>query len=184
MGNKHKAITIQVWFWISQNIGDINIFLTTFKQRLIDCSKQDWYGKIEITDKLYTYATFKSLLEVEKYLNCIYVNKYKVALSRFRCSNHVLNIECGRWKNVERNERLCELCSRIHIYDIEDEYHLLCCHSYNDLRNKYIPSTVCTKEGFINLMRIFYSTFLHIYTMQCKGEKVCIDICKINIIYM
>ena len=47
--------------WISQNIGDSNIFLTTFKQRLIDCSKQDWYGKIEITDKLYTYATFKSL---------------------------------------------------------------------------------------------------------------------------
>ena len=105
--------------WISQNIGDINIFLTTFKQRLIDCSKQDWYGKIEITDKLYTYATFKSLLEVEKYLNCINVNKYKVALSRFRCSNHVLNIECGRWKNVERNERLCELCSRINIYDIK-----------------------------------------------------------------
>ena len=87
--------------WISQNIGDINIFLTTFKQRLINYSKQDWYGKIEITDKLYTYATFKSLLDVEKYLNCINVNKYKVALSRFRCSNHVLNIECGRWKNVE-----------------------------------------------------------------------------------
>ena len=33
-------------------------------------------------------------------------------------------------------------------------------------------------------MRIFYSTFLHLYTMQCKGEKVCINIWKINIIYM
>ena len=65
----------------------------------------------------------------------------------------MLNIECGRWKYVERNERLCELCSKINIYNIEDEYHfLLCCHSYNDLRNKYISSTVCTKEGFINLM--------------------------------
>ena len=85
-------------------------------------SKQDWYGKIQITDKLFKYATFKSILEVEKYLNCINVNKYKVALSRFRCSNHVLNIECGRWKNVERNERLCELCSRINIYDIISYY--------------------------------------------------------------
>ena len=164
--------------WISQNIGDINIFLSTFKQRLIDCSKQDWYGKIEITDKLYTYATFKSLLEVEKYLNCINVNKYKVALSRFRCSNHVLNIECGRWKNVERNERLCELCSRINIYDIEDEYHfLLCCHSYNDLRNKYIPSTVCTKEGFINLMstkdeNILFNLSAFIYHAMQRRESL------------
>ena len=46
-----------------------------------------------------------------------------------------------------------ELCSRINVYDIGDEYHfLLCYHSNNDLRNKCIPSTVCTKEGFINLM--------------------------------
>ena len=86
MGNKHKAIIIFLYgfgfLWISQNIGK-----TTFKQRLIDCSKQNWYGKIEITDKLYTYATFKSLLEEEKYLNCINGNKYKVALSL------VLNIE-------------------------------------------------------------------------------------------
>ena len=43
----------------------------------------------------------------------------------------------------KRIERLGELCSRINIYDIEDEYHfLLCCHSYNDLRNKYIPFSV------------------------------------------
>ena len=64
-----------------------------------------------------------------------------------------VKIENGRWKNVDGNERLCELCSRINIYDIEDEYHfLLCCYSYNDLKNKYIPSTICTEECFIDIM--------------------------------
>ena len=90
----------------------------------------------------------------------------------------MLNIECGRWKNVERNERLCELCSRINIYDIEDEYHfLLCCHSYNDLRNKYIPSTVCTKEGFINLMstkdeNILFNLSAFIYHAMQRRESL------------
>ena len=120
----------------------------------------------------------KSLLEVEKYLNCINVDKYIVALSRFRCSNHALNIECSRWKNVERNEILCELCSGINIYDIEDEYHfLLCCHSYNDLRNKYIPSTVYTKEGFINLMstkdeNILFNLSAFIYHAIQRRERL------------
>ena len=90
----------------------------------------------------------------------------------------MLNIECGRWKNVERNERLCELCSRINIYDIEDEYHfLLCCHSYNDLRNKYIPSTVCTKEGFINSMstkddNILFNLSAFIYHAMQRRENL------------
>ena len=46
---------------ISQNLGDINIFYQHLNKDIYR-SKQDWYGKLEITDKLYTYATFKSLL--------------------------------------------------------------------------------------------------------------------------
>ena len=84
-----------------------------------------------------------------------------------------------------------EKCSRINIYDIEDEYHfLLCCHSYNDLRNKYIPSTVCTEEGFINLMstkdeNILFNLSASIYhAMQRRESLYKYLICKINIIYM
>ena len=72
----------------------------------------------------------------------------------------------------------CELCSKIKIYDIDDEYHfLVCCHSYNDLRNKYKPYTVSTMEGFMNLMstkdeHILVNLSAFIYHAMRRGEQL------------
>jgi hypothetical protein len=37
-------------------------------------------------------------------------DKNRFTFCRFRTSNHRLPIEVGRWTNVERHNRLCQLC--------------------------------------------------------------------------
>ena len=44
---------------------------------------------------------------MEKYLTCVNNAKHRTALTRFRCSAHKLAIEEGRFRNIERNARLC-----------------------------------------------------------------------------
>lgn len=51
-------------------------------------------------------------------------------------SSHCLNIEYGRHRNIERRNRLCELCD---METIENEYHfVLECNVYNDFRIHFI----------------------------------------------
>ena len=59
------------------------------------------------------------------------------SLARFGCSTHKLAIEEGRYRNQERNNRICEQCN---LHMIENEFHfLLICPSYTELRNTHIP---------------------------------------------
>ena len=54
-------------------------------------------------------------------------------LSKFRLSDHELNIETGRHHNVKRDERYCPFCND---NSIEDEYHILFqCSKYFEERN-------------------------------------------------
>ncbi len=60
------------------------------------------------------------------------------SLSRFRCSNHRLEVECGRHakpESVPRRDRICRLCSQ---GAVEDEDHLLLvCPAHHDIRCKF-----------------------------------------------
>ncbi len=61
----------------------------------------------------------------QSYLQVITNVKLRQSLSRFRCLNHRLEVECGRHakpENVPRKDRVCRLCS---LGAIEDEDHLL-----------------------------------------------------------
>ena len=56
------------------------------------------------------YRIFKENLEFEKYLDFL-SNSYRYVLCRFRTGNYKLPIETGRWENIERTERICNLCN-------------------------------------------------------------------------
>jgi len=60
------------------------------------------------------------------------------SLSRFRCSNHRLGVECGKHakpENVPRRDKVCCLCP---LGVVEDEDHLLLvCPAHNDIRCKF-----------------------------------------------
>ena len=120
--------------WIVQDVGDRNLFLSQFKQCVLDCDAQQWQTSVSNNTKLLCYSTYKSLLNVELYLKCIQSVVFKQALSRFRCSCHNLMIELGRRQGIDQEVRLCRYCTRFGFDYIEDEYHfLLVCYAFSDL---------------------------------------------------
>ena len=81
---------------------------------------------------------YKTELKMENYLNNIYVEKYRIALTKFRLSSNDLAIEKGRYTNVEIDLRYCEHCNQ---NVIENEYHfLLVCPKYRHLRVKFFKT--------------------------------------------
>jgi hypothetical protein len=143
------------YVFVMQEVGNIDLFINIFKNRLLDCAFQEWTSNISNISKLTCYSTFKTLLEVEKYLTCIKTRKFKVAFCRFRCSNHSLEIELGRRNNVNIVDRLCKYCCEQGENKIENEYHFICvCNKYKDLRIKYINYAInYTKYEFSQLMK-------------------------------
>ena len=71
------------------------------------------------------------------YLEYVTIRKFRNALSKLRTSSHGLEIERGRYNNIEKDQRICKLCKT----DIETEIHfVLKCPSLTVIREKYIPS--------------------------------------------
>ncbi len=83
------------------------------------------------TESGYSYAH-------HSYLQAITNVQLKQPLSRFRCSNHHLEVECGRHAKLEsvlRRDRVCRLCP---LGAVEDEDHmLLVCPAHHDIRCKF-----------------------------------------------
>ena len=67
-----------------------------------------------------------------------------------------LNIEIGRYRNIERNQRVCTSCNSV---DIEDEYHfILKCSYYIDLREKYIKVYYYKNPSMYKLVQLLSVT--------------------------
>ena len=79
-------------------------FTSTWKERI-----QSNHGEnIHKGNKLRTYALFKHNFNMEKYLQFGSRNQRK-NLCKFRISNHKLEIEQGRYKNISADKRTCRL---------------------------------------------------------------------------
>ena len=109
--------------WISQDVGDKNMFISSFKQRVIDCCTQKWNDDVSNSSRCHHYKHYKSLLNTEKYLSIDLTPKYKIALSNFRGLNHKLQIEQGRHNNVQNENRICNNCSTNEVRYLDCEYH-------------------------------------------------------------
>ena len=83
------------------------------------------------------------------------IRKYSIAVTKFRCANHKLEIEIGRHNKIEKNERLCKYCKIVkNVKIIEDEFHFVCeCEQYNELRLKYNFPAQMDYYEFVNLMK-------------------------------
>ena len=68
--------------------------------------------------KLRTYAFFKTIFKKEKYLSVINNVDIRKCLMVFRISAHKLEIEVGRYKNIQSMKRLCKVCT---LNEVEDK---------------------------------------------------------------
>ena len=115
-------------------------FKEIVKTRLSFHFTELWHGKLsgdqdyQNNSKLKFYKIFKKSHEREPYLDFIPDFHIRKIITKFRCSDHILEIEKGRHKNKKVEARLCKLCNK----SIEDEIHFLNnCDKYNSLRLHY-----------------------------------------------
>ena len=81
--------------------------------------------------KLRTYALFKTVIGTEKYLQEIRNLSIGIQFSKFRLSDHNLEIEKGRHKGLVTELRFCPFCDN----EVENEiYFLLVCPLYTKMR--------------------------------------------------
>ena len=78
--------------WVAQGVGNVNNFAHCFKNRLIECSSQNWHSSINESPRCGLYKHIKSQLEHEMYLTLDMTLKFRHNLARFRCSSHKLEI--------------------------------------------------------------------------------------------
>ena len=80
---------------------------------------------------------------MEPYLQTITDFHLRKIVTKFRCSDHRLEIEIGRHNNIPRENRMCKVCST----DIENEMHFLCiCPKYKALRTQYLGKEILDCE--------------------------------------
>ena len=85
---------------------------------------QKWFSDINSSSKVNYYKDFKTTFEFESYLENIKNDRLRICLTKIRISDHKLHvaIEIGRYTNIARNERYCELRNTI---ALESEYHFV-----------------------------------------------------------
>ena len=135
---KHLLFSYGFGFvWLNEEVGDINMFIRTFKQRIVDCAKQEWHAKLSDSGKARHYRFIMPSLETANYLKLNIPIKYQIALSKLRCSIHKLKVETGRHESIAYEQRLCTLCN----YNlVEDEFHfVMICPIYENLRSTLMP---------------------------------------------
>ena len=165
------------YVWDMQSVVNKNLFISKFKQRLIDQYLQKWHQVINEMSRLCLYRTIKSSYEVDMYISVLNIRKFRHFYCSFKIGSLDLEIQRGRYNNVPRDQRLCKLCQN----GVEDEYHfLLKCPLFDELRDKYIPAKYCIHPNlhkFVLLMTcsketIILSTATYIYVAYLKRKTL------------
>ena len=94
-----------------------------------------WNHTLQHSQKLNFYYKIKTNYSPSVYLDLTRKNPSRKTLVKLRISSHKLRIETGRYDNIPRDERLCNLCN---CNRIEDETHfLLDCPSFSSIREMF-----------------------------------------------
>ena len=135
-------LSMDAYYANSQLISETNAFSSFCKKKFHAKFVEEWLNdlaglnmKAGETSKLRFYKLFKTSFDKEPYLDHIKDFKLRKIITKFRCSDHSLEIEVGRHKNLNVEERICKLCNKD---DVESEAHFLqYCPTYAHLRTHY-----------------------------------------------
>jgi hypothetical protein len=123
--------------------------------RLQDQYVQKWDQTVFTSPKATTYRLYKEMWGFEKYLLKL-PTTLRIAMCKFRTTNHKLAIERLRWANVPRENRTCHMCNT---NQLGDEFHfLLECQELNSNRLMYIPVQHAIRPNVIKFKQLMTST--------------------------
>ncbi|XP_045180152.2 uncharacterized protein LOC123539573 isoform X1 [Mercenaria mercenaria] len=131
-----------------------SVFISMFKQRLIDEFTQEWRNGVNSMEVLTLYKSVKESLKLEPYLNNIVSRNLRIPLTKLRVSAHSLRIQTGRYgrDRIDRNLRFCQICNS---NDIEDEFHFVFkCFPYEQVRRKYIKHYYRSRPSMLKFTQL------------------------------
>ena len=114
---------------------------------------QYWRNTVAQSSKGIYYKHFKDNLRFEQYL--LLSKSVYLPILKFRTCNHNLPVEAGRWCNIPRIERLCQLCSSP---AVGDEFHYLFrCEALLQQRTLHIHKSLSEFPNLFKIKRLFTS---------------------------
>ena len=126
---------------------------------------QDWYSKSSQSSRALTYFSFKQDYVLERYF-ILLPRKLYLQIFKIRTINHTLQIETGRWEDIEISERKCPLCNT---NDIGDEYHyILCCPYFQAERKLYLIPYFTRRPNMLKLGELLSSSNVIILSKLSK----------------
>ena len=109
--------------------------------------------KVFTSSALQFYREIKPTIDISIYLEKLTNVKHRNAISKIRLSSHNLNIELGRHRQIERNNRTCPFCD---LDEVEDEYHFnLIRPQYCDVWKTYIKKYYYIRPSMFKLVQLF-----------------------------
>ena len=135
--------------WQNKGIQEVNLFIRSFRQRLIDNRWQDWKSRIDASDRFNFYRQFKTNHVQAVYLS-VDVNKYITnSLIKFRFGVSPIVVHSLRYKTRANADTICPLCRAA----FENEVHFtLCCSAVKDLCQRLIPNTFYSQPSSFRLV--------------------------------
>lgn len=142
MGNQNWASSVKnilatngfAIVWLCQEVGDVDLFICEFKDRLVSNYKQNWHSKMEEYGKYSWFYSFKSIFQSEHFLRSVTHKWHRDMFARFR--TRTLGFKANkRWfEQTNTTDDICILCEE---GVKEDERHFLFdCSAYNNIRCK------------------------------------------------
>ena len=158
--------------WEEAYSSNINVIWlkTKIKQTLQDQFTQKWHSEMQNSNKAINYRLYKTDFKFEVYLLKL-PDFYRMILTRFRLGCSKLPVERGRYQNVDRDRRFCQLCND---NKIGDEFHIMLECKNNTLvaqRKSLFPQFCLSRPNvlkFCSLMNDSDLISLVKYLVQCN----------------
>ena len=139
---------------------DLNVATTL----LINKMEDEWRVNVSLEPKLRSYIIFKNSFG-EEYLTCLRSRAKRSLLSQLRLGILPLEIEVGRFRDIDLKNTLCKMCN----INIENAYLFLCeCSCYQDYRKMLLNHHgISAATPILDMFYLFMSSNV---TFE-RGEK-------------
>ena len=137
------------YVWANQGVQNVNWFLCVFRERITDCWRQGWDGRIHERDRYSVYRIFKlerdrysvyRIFKLEQSLEpcffCVTNKALRDVFIRFRLGISEIKTHKLRYSTDPSDDLSCPLCKCC----VDDEIHFLfVCKATEALRSKLLP---------------------------------------------
>ena len=159
---KHVQTILEVngfgYIWVSQGQNvNVSYVKELLKSTLQAQFVQEWNSEMDLSGKCALYKHLKTEFKLEPYLLKLSRDVFRYIV-KFRCSNHKLAIETGRYSGIDRNLRYCDMCN---LDVLGDEYHILFQCIKPDivtLRQQCIPRHHLHRPSMFKFVQLLQST--------------------------